>query len=649
MSLTQFAVHWWPSFLAAAPHRVPTPADQQLVVRIRTAADSLRERSAQELQNRVAELRRAVAGQGLAVTDPRVIEPAFALVHEAVRRCVGLEYYDVQFVAGLALARGQIAELATGEGKTLVQALAAFVFALRGKGVHVMTSNTYLAERDCRQLAPVLRLLGLAVGLVRSQASPQEKQQAYLADVTYGPGYEFGFDYLRDQITKQRRTQPQLGESYRRQFRGERLVEPLLMQRGHAVAVIDEADSVLIDEATLPLILAANRNVSSGGAVVYHRAAAVASRLNAATDFVLDQRRRRTRLTDTGLNKVMDAGCLPDCGLLEQAWPAYVEQALVAQYLLCRDVDYVVDQDQVMLVDESTGRVFADRSLRHGLHQAVEAKEQVAVTAERRALARISRQQLFRLYETLCGMTGTAQSGEREFRQIYHLGVTVVPPRHACRRTVIAPRFFSDKWAKRNAVVAEIRERQAVGQPVLVGTRTIEESRRLAELLRSASVEFELLDGTQDAEEARVVAQAGQLGAVTIATNIAGRGTDIRLAPGVAELGGLHVIATEPHASRRVDRQLLGRSARQGDPGSCRRFASADDDLIRLHAPRLSRHMRKLADAQGEIHRDFSHAIETLQRRVEQVHRQHRRQMLRYDAWMEDVMANLHGSRVDRE
>ena len=483
MSLTQFAVHWWPSFLAAAPHRAPTPADQQLVVRIRSAAEALRGRSAQELPHRVAELRRTVAEQRLAIADPRVIEPAFALVHEAVRRCMGLEYYDVQFVAGLALARGQIAELATGEGKTLVQALAASVFALRGKGVHVMTSNAYLAERDCRQLVPVLRLLGLTVGLVRTQASPREKQQAYLADVTYGPGYEFGFDYLRDQITKQPRTPPQLGESYRRQFRGERPVEPLLMQRGHAVAIIDEADSVLIDEATLPLILAAGGNAPSGGASVYHRAAAVAGRLNAAVDFVLDPRRRRARLTDSGLNKVMDAGWLPESGLLEQAWPAYIEQALVARYLLCRDVDYVVDQDQVMLVDESTGRVFADRSLQHGLHQAVEAKEQVSVTAERRALAKISRQQFFRLYETLCGMTGTAQGGEREFRQIFHLGVTLVPPRHVCRRTVIAPRFFADKPAKRNAVVAEIRERQAVGQPVLVGTRTIEESRCLAELL----------------------------------------------------------------------------------------------------------------------------------------------------------------------
>jgi preprotein translocase subunit SecA len=419
------------------------------------------------------------------------------------------------------------------------------------------------------------------------------------------------------------------------------------MQRGHAAAIVDEADSVFIDEATLPLVLATDPSTQHSRAELYRRAAAVAAGLRETNDFVLDQPNRRARLTQVGLSKVMDAPALPPPEWLDRSWPACMEQALVAEHLLCRDVDYVVDRGQLMLVDQFTGRIFADRTLRHGLHQAVQAKENLAVTAEPQAQARISRQRFLRLYKTLCGMTGTALGSEREFREVFRLPVTVVPPRVACRRAVLPARFFSDKHSKRLAIKDEVRRCHAAGQPVLIGTRTIVESRCLAELFREGSLPFALLDGTQDAAEASLVARAGQLGAITLATNVAGRGTDIRLGPGAAERGGLHVIVSEPHAARRIDWQLLGRAARQGDPGSTRMFASADDDLIRLHASQLARRMRAWADPSGEIHRDLSAAIERVQRGVESVHRQHRRRMLRFDAWLEEFMNTLHGGGPD--
>jgi preprotein translocase subunit SecA len=577
----------------------------------------------------------------------QVVQQGFALVNESVRRHLGVECYDVQFLAAHALVRGAIAEMATGEGKTLVQALAAFVLALPGKGVHVMTSNAYLAERDFLQLAPVLEQLGLTVGLLRAQAPVPEKVQAYQGDITYGAGYEFGFDYLRDQAALRPLSQPRVGDALRQRLRAESAPETITLQRGQAVAIVDEADSVMIDEATTPLLLSSAPRGSVEAEPTYVHAAGVATTLLVERDFAVDHRQRSVRLTRRGLEEILSKETVPNDLKLDRPWPTYVEQALFARHFLCRDVDYVVDRDQIVLVDQATGRIFADRSLREGLHQAVEAKERVPITEARRTQARTSRQQLFRRYDMLCGMTGTAQDAKREFREIYGRKVVLIPTRKPCQRVSLPTRFFDSRQAKHAAVVTEVRERRATRQPVLVGTRTIEESIRLAKLFAESGLPLNLLNERQDMDEARIIAQAGEPSAITIATNIAGRGTDIRLGAGVERLGGLHVISTEPHACSRVDRQLIGRAARQGDPGSCQMFVSAEDDLIRVFGSRLARTMRRLADAQGEIHENLSRDVARLQRRVERMNFERRRQLLRRDAWLEDVLARLTGHEPD--
>ncbi|MFV1965124.1 MAG: preprotein translocase subunit SecA [Pirellulaceae bacterium] len=621
----------------------PSFADRFLVQRIRATARTLRDLPSAKLESLARALHDSVRRGGRNVDSNQVVQQGFALVNESVRRRLGLECYDVQFLAALALVRGEIAEMATGEGKTLVQALAAFVLALSGKGVHVMTSNAYLADRDFLQLAPVLEQLGLTAGLLRAEAPVPDKVRAYQADITYGAGYEFGFDYLRDQAARHQRSQPRVGDTLRRRLRAEPAPETISLQRGQAVAIVDEADSVMIDEATTPLLLSSDPRGSVEAGLAHVHAAGVATTLLVGTDFAVDERQRSVRLTQCGLEKVLSREMVPTGPKLERPWPVYVEQALVARHFLCRDVDYVVDGDRVVLVDQSTGRIFADRSLREGLHQAVEAREQVPITATRRTRARISRQQFFRLYDTLCGMTGTAWGAKREFREIYRRKVLLIPTRKPCQRITLPTRFFGGKQAKRAAVVTDVRKRYATRQPVLVGTRTIDESIRLAQLFDESGLPLKLLNGRQDRDEAHIIAQAGEPGAVTIATNVAGRGTDIRLGPGVERLGGLHVISTEPHASARVDRQLLGRAARQGDPGSCQMFVSAEDDLIRVFGTCLARTMRRLADARGEIHEDLSREVARLQRRVERMNFEKRRQLLRRDAWLEDVLARLTG------
>jgi len=630
--------------------RAPRPsiADRDFVLRIGAIAGSLRDLPTAKLENLARALHDSVRQGDLNADSDHVVQQGFALVNESVRRCMGLEYYDVQFLAARALVRGEIAEMATGEGKTLVQALAAFVLALPGKGVHVMTSNAYLAERDFLQLVPVLEQLGLTVGLLRAQAPASDKVRAYKADVTYGAGYEFGFDYLRDQAARHQLSQPGLGEALRQRLRVESATETISLQRGQAVAIVDEADSVMIDEATTPLLLSSVPRGSVEAELTYVHALGVATTLLVGTDFAVDHRLRSVRLTRRGLEKILSKETVPNGLKLDRPWPVYVEQALFACHFLCRDVDYVIDGDRVVLVDQATGRIFADRLLREGLHQAVEAKERVPITEARRTQARMSRQQLFLRYEALCGMTGTARDAEREFRQIYRRKVVLIPPRMPCQRIALPTRFFDSKRAKHAAVVTEVRQRHATRQPLLVGTRTIEESIRLAELFAEAGLPFKLLNGTQDMDEARIIAQAGQSGVVTIATNIAGRGTDIRLGPGVERLGGLHVISTEPHASARVDRQLHGRAARQGDPGSCQMFVSAEDDLIRVFGSRLARTMLRLADAGGEIHENLQPEVARLQRRVERMNFEKRRQLLRRDAWLEDVLARLTGHESDR-
>jgi preprotein translocase subunit SecA len=620
----------------------PSPADWTLIGRVGATAQTLTKLTGSELSDRALDLRRSVSTDELDVTNDRVVQNGFALVNESVRRCLAWEYYDVQFAAALSLIRGEIAEMATGEGKTLVQALAAFVLSLRGGGVHVMTSNACLAERDFCQLAPVLEQLGLRVALLRSELSMSDKHRAYRADVTYGPGYEFGFDYLRDQIS-QRRVQHQLGDTLRQQFRGEDANSTSTLQRGHAVAIVDEADSVMIDEATTPLCLASDPTSANPSRVPYARAAKVAAKLQPSVEFIVNARERSVKLTKAGIDSSLVSDSAPAGEELERPWTVYLEQALIAKYVFCRDVDYVVEQDRVVLVDQSTGRIFEDRSLQHGQHQAIEAKEQVTITARRRTQAQISRQQFFLLYEILGGMTGTARDAAREFREIYGRRVRVIPTRRPCRREVLSPRFFGTIRAKIDAIAEEVQWRNQRRQPVLVGTRTIEESERLAKKLAEIGVRPNLLNGVQDAAEAEIISQAGQPSAITIATNIAGRGTDIGLGPGVEQMGGLHVIATEVHTSPRVDRQLIGRTARQGNRGSCQVFVSAEDELIQVFGAQVARTMRRLAPDGGELKHDLSRVISRLQLRVEKLSFEKRRQLLRQGAWIENVLSKLTG------
>jgi preprotein translocase subunit SecA len=615
-----------------------------MVQHIRRTSDGLANETDASLRRRTDRLRQSpVDGDPESCSEH--IAQAFSLVAEAARRTLNISLYDVQLLAGLALVRGAIAEMQTGEGKTLAAALPAVSAALRGRGVHVMTVNRYLAQRDYHWLAPLFARLGVSAGLLEEGASSAEKRRAYACDITYGPGYEFGFDYLRDQTALHAQRSPRLGDMFRQRLRaaGQQASASNTVQRGHVWAVIDEVDSVLIDEATTPLVLSDGPARPNPDQHFYVAAAQIAEQLQSGEDFRLDTRSKQIQLSRQGTDKVLAR--LPRAKVGEagpkRPWPQYIEQALRAKLVLKNDVDYLIRDQEIRLVDESTGRVFSDRTWNDGLHQAVQVKEGVPVTAEQRPLARISRQQYFRRYEHLCGMTGTATGCEREFWTFYRLPVVVVPLRTPCRRKYLPSRFFCSAQAKWRVIGHVVQEIHATDQPILVGTRTIEDSQTVAQWLDDARVPYRMLNGKQDAQEADIVARAGEVGAVTIATNMAGRGTDIRLAPGAVRLGGLHVIATEPHDSSRVDRQLFGRSARQGDEGSCQLFVSADDRLVRDHAPWMRRRMVRWSNEQGEVRANLSRALVSLQRRVERLHYARRCELFAQDQWLEDLLSKL--------
>jgi preprotein translocase subunit SecA len=592
------------------------------------------------LATRAQSLRDAVQLGTEPISDT-VIIPGFALVHEAARRALGIDYYDVQMLAGLALARGAIAEMATGEGKTFVAAFPAFVHALAGRGVHVMTVNSYLAERDATLMSPLFQRLGMTTGLLRSGDAPDKKRSAYLCDVIYGPGYEFGFDYLRDQLALLNVPKPRLGESFRGLIENCETGNADPVQRDRAFAIVDEADSVMIDEATTPLVLSGSAAQPSRIPQVYLAARRMAASLVAQRDYIIDTSAKTVRLTDTGVqHAVANLDPVAMRGV-DRPWPNYIEQALFATVFLQRDVDYVVSDGKVMLVDEFTGRIFADRTLREGLHQAVEAKEDLEVTAETQSLARISRQRFFSLYSGLCGMTGTTAGSEGELYEAYGLSVTRIATRLPCRRVVFPTRYFASAPAKWDAVADAVEQMHHTRRPVLVGTRTIEASELVARRLQSRGLTIQLLNGKQDEEEARIIALAGQAESITIATNMAGRGTDIKLGAGVAELGGLHVVGTERHESGRVDRQLAGRAARQGDPGSCQFFVSSEDSLIVRLGPWLGETMKQLAGQKNEIDLDVSRQVHRIQAHAERQAYARRQQLFKHDKWQEQVLCRL--------
>lgn len=621
----------------------PTAHDRQLVRDVRGRADEMRTLTESQLAARTAELREELDG-GCDTGADQIVIPGFALVNEAVRRALAMEFYDVQLLAGLCLTRGCVAQMQTGEGKTLVAALPAAIHGLTGRGAHVITSNSYLAGRDYEQLRPVYTLLGLSAGLLEERSAPDVKRAAYACDITYGNGCEFGFDYLRDQVTLRSGVKPRLGTGFRTTLAGGSLPERQTMQRGLPFAIVDEIDSVLIDDAGSPLIISEHSAMPAEDADAHLTAMHLGDGMVEGKDYVVKSMDGQVQLTSAGSKRIYaDPDTIPVKVLL-RPWSEYVEQALRARLLFREGVHYVVDDDTVRIVDGFTGRIYSERHWRDGLHQAIEAREGITITAEQRGLARITRQRFFRLYDQLCGMTGTAVDSAAEFREFYELPVAVIPLRKPGRRTLLPSRHFATQQAKWDAVVEEIVDVHRTGRPVLVGSRTIANSEVLAPMLEQRGIPFRVLNGKQDDEEASVIARAGHAGAITIATNMAGRGTDIKISREVAELGGLHVIGTERHESRRIDRQLVGRAARQGDPGSARFYAAADDELVARYRPWLAEALRKSAGESGEVTLDFSGNIERLQRHVERLKFGGRRQLFHFDRYRDTVMTKLAGA-----
>ncbi|MEZ6057245.1 MAG: translocase [Planctomycetaceae bacterium] len=618
--------------------------DRLLVQQVRERTAALATASDRDLQLLTDDLRERVR-QGAAVTSGVVLPMAFSLVNEAVRRVFGFELYDVQILAGAVLTRGGIAEMATGEGKTLTASLPAFTHALTGEGVHVVTSNHYLAGRDQEELAPVFELLGLSSVLLPEQVAADEKRGPYQAEITYGTGHEFGFDFLRDEIVLRTQRRQRLGADFSLKIRGHGNSRPQ-MQRGLAFAIVDEADNVLLDDAVSPLLLSESGGDEASDRKLHELARDLVLMLVSGVDFFCDVAVSSISLTERGLDRIHDELPTELLGDLLRPWVQYVEQALRAEWLMRRDVHYVVEEDEVRIVDESTGRIFPDRTWKDGLHQAVEAKERIKITAEKQALARVTRQRFYRMYQGLCGMTGTATGSEREFAQVYGTQVYAIPLRTPSRRQLLPTRSFGSRHAKWEAVADDVANRHQSGQPVLIGTRSIFDSEELASMLVDRGIPFQLLNGRQDAEEAEIIAAAGQVGAVTLATNLAGRGTDIKPSAEARVKGGLHVVATEKHDSARVDRQLVGRAARQGDPGSAQFFVSADDPLLKVHASWLAQMMARTADRHGESRVQPDRTLSRVQSSLERMEARRRQQMLQADEARDQLIHRFSGRRL---
>lgn len=543
-----------------------------------------------------------------------ILPDAYAVVREASRRTIGLRHFDVQILGGIVLHNHRIAEMRTGEGKTLVATLPAYLNAITGKGVHVITVNDYLAQRDSEWMGQIHRFLGLTVGLNIHGLTHAQKQEAYACDITYGTNNEFGFDYLRDNMV-----------TYKEQ----------LVQRPLYYAIIDEVDSILIDEARTPLIISGRGDKSTD---FYPKAAAYVTRMKLDEDYTLDEKAKSVAFTEEGVAKIEDYFKIENLYDYENTNLNHqLLQALKAKVIMKRDVDYVVENDEVIIVDEFTGRMMYGRRFSDGLHQAIEAKEGFRTREETKTLATITVQNYFRMYEKLAGMTGTAMTEEEEFMKIYGLDVVVVPTNMPNAREDKPDVVYKTVKGKVMAVIDEIEKRHQTGQPILVGTISIENSELFSELLNKRGIKHNVLNAKYHEQEAEIIAKAGQRGAVTIATNMAGRGTDIKLEDGVQELGGLHIIGTERHESRRIDNQLRGRAGRQGDPGSTQFFIALEDDLMRLFGGEA---ITNLMDKIGfDEHQPLesgllSRSIEKAQEKVETNNFQVRRHVLQYD----DVM-----------
>jgi preprotein translocase subunit SecA len=648
---------------------------EEYVQLVNSYEDEIKELSDTELREYSDKLRRRL-GEGEPPDD--ALPEAFALVREAAWRALGQRHFDVQVMGAVVLHQGNIAEMKTGEGKTLVSTMPAYLNALTGNGVHMVTVNDYLVKRDSEWMGPIFRMLGVSVGLIQTTMTPEQRRPAYAADITYGSNNEFGFDYLRDNMA----------------MRMEEMV-----QRGHAYAIVDEVDSILIDEARTPLIIS---GMVADSAKWYVTFARMVPRLKADLDYEFDEQKRTVAVLEPGIEKVeRELGIDNLYEHVNTPLVHHLNNAIRAKELYKRDVDYIVTQGEVKIVDEFTGRVLEGRRYSEGLHQAIEAKESVKVKEENQTLATITIQNYFRMYEKLAGMTGTARTQAREFEEVYKLGVVEIPTNQPMVRLDQQDEVYKNENAKWNAVTEDLAHRHEMGQPVLVGTVSIEKSERLAGYLNRRGIPHNVLNAKQHEREAVIIAQAGRIGAVTVATNMAGRGVDIMLGGNpeylarqemaardfdndryllfemtpeereeyeaeyrpilekfktqtdkehdeVVELGGLYVLGTERHESRRIDNQLRGRSGRQGDPGESLFYLSLEDDLMRLFAAdRIGRIMERLKWPEDEpiTAKMVSRAIETAQKNVEEQNFEIRKNVLKYDEVMNKQRGVIYAER----
>ncbi|MFD2211768.1 preprotein translocase subunit SecA [Virgibacillus halophilus] len=542
--------------------------------------------------------------------DDMLVE-AYAVVREAAKRVLKMRPFSVQLMGAVALHQGNIAEMKTGEGKTLASTMPAYLNALSGEGVHIVTVNDYLAQRDAGEMGELFQFLGLTVGLNGNGLSKEEKREAYAADITYGTNNEYGFDYLRDNMV---------------------LYKEQMVQRPLNFAIIDEVDSILIDEARTPLIISGTAEKST---TLYIQANAFVNTLKKDDDYTYDEKTKGVLLTEEGTNKAERYFAIENLfDLKHVTLTHHINQALKAHVAMHRDTDYVIEDDEVIIVDQFTGRLMKGRRYSEGLHQAIEAKEALPIQNESMTLASITFQNYFRMYNKLSGMTGTAKTEEEEFRNIYNMDVIVIPTNKPIARNDRADLIYKSMEGKFKAVVEDIKERHETGQPVLVGTVAVETSELISQMLKKAGVPHNVLNAKNHYREAEIIEQAGQKGSVTIATNMAGRGTDIKLGEGVVELGGLAVIGTERHESRRIDNQLRGRSGRQGDPGMSLFFLSMEDELMRrFGSDNLKSMMERLGmdDTQPIESKMVSRAVESAQKRVEGNNFDARKTVLSYD------------------
>ena len=595
-----------------------------LVQKINALEPEVEKLADEDFPQRMAEYRQAVQ-EGSKTLDG-ILPEVFALVREAAKRTLGMRHFDVQLIGGIVLHKGRIAEMKTGEGKTLVATLAVSLNALSGKGVHVVTVNDYLAQRDAAWMGKVYSFLGLTTGVIVHDLDDNQRRAAYAADITYGTNNEFGFDYLRDNM---------------------KFYATDLVQRGHNFAIVDEVDSILIDEARTPLIIS---GASDEDVDLYQAMDAVVCQLD-PDDYSVDEKAKTATLTEKGVAHCEELTHLDNLfdprNMLAQH---HILQSLKAHCNFKRDVDYIVQNDEVVIVDEFTGRIMPGRRYSDGLHQALEAKEHVRIQAENQTLASITFQNYFRMYDKLAGMTGTADTEAVEFHEIYNLEVMTIPTNRPMIRKDYPDLIYQTRREKFDAIVETIRELYQTGQPVLVGTISIETSEMLSARLKKIGIPHSVLNAKHHAQEAEIIAKAGEKGHVTIATNMAGRGTDIVLGEGVRELGGLHILGTERHESRRIDNQLRGRAGRQGDPGSSRFYLSLEDNLMRLFgSDRIKGLMGKLGLKDGEAIENnmVSRAVENAQKKVEAHHFEIRKTLLDYDNVMNQQREVIYALRRD--